>query len=122
LEEAIEKENPVGVVDTFVETLDLVSLDFIDNTIKSEGRPSFNSKVFLKTYFYSYLNGSRRLEKECKRNTELQWLTGKSVPNYHSISDFRKENLVAFKNTFKLFESFFKDAVLLSGKTLAIDD
>ncbi len=92
--------------------------------IKTEGRPSYNPKVLLKLYFYGYLNGlrsSRRLEKECKRNIELQWLMQKLIPNYHTISDFRKENPQALKNTFKLFVLFLKDMGLVSGHTVAID-
>ena len=124
LEDAIEKDNPVRVIEAFVEALDLTSLNFTVKKVQSEGRPAFNPKVFLKLYFYGYVNGvrsSRRLEKECKRNIELQWLLGKLVPNYHSISDFRKDNPVALKNTFKLFVIFLKDASLLSGTTVAID-
>jgi len=124
MEDSIEKDNSVRVVEAFVEALELKTLHFAIADIKSEGRPSFNPKVFLKIYFYGYLNGirsSRRLEKECKRNIELQWLTGKLMPNYHSISDFRKHNPTALKNTFKLFVSFLKDADLVSGKIVAVD-
>jgi transposase len=124
LEDAIENDNPVRVIEAFVEALDLPSLNFIIKKMQAEGRPAFNPKVFLKIYFYGYVNGirsSRRLEKECKRNIELQWLIGKLVPNYHSIADFRKENPQALKNTFKLFVSFLKDASLVSGNTIAID-
>lgn len=124
LEDLIEKENPVRFIEAFVEKLDLQQLHFIVKEIQSEGRPGFNPKAFLKLYFYGYLNGirsSRRLEKECKRNIELHWLMGKLIPNYHSIADFRKENAVALKNTFKLFVSFLKDADLISGKTVAVD-
>jgi len=61
------------------------------------------------------------LEKETFRNIEMQWLLEAIRPNYHSISDFRKNNPVALKNTFKLFVSFLKDADLIGGETIAID-
>ena len=124
LDDLIENENPVRFVEAFAEKLELSKLGFKIKEIKSEGRPSFDSKVFLKIYFYGYLNGirsSRRLEKECKRNVELQWLVSKLIPNYHSIADFRKENSQALRNTFKLFVSFLKDADLLTGRTVAVD-
>jgi transposase len=124
LDEEIEQDNTVRFVDAFVEKLDLTELGFVVNEIKSEGRPAFNPKVFLKIYLYGYLNGlrsSRRLEKECKRNIEMQWLTGKLIPNYHSIADFRKVNATALKNTFKLFVLFLKDADLITGKVIAVD-
>lgn len=124
LDDLIEQENAVRFIDVFVEKLDLSQLNFNYKTTKTEGRPAFNPKVFLKLYFYGYLNGirsSRRLEKECKRNIELQWLIGKLIPNYHTIADFRKENPIALRNTFKLFVSFLKDADLVAGNTVAID-
>jgi transposase len=42
-----------------------VALGFKIQTLKTEGRPSFDTKVFLKIYLYGYLNGLRRkLEKK----------------------------------------------------------
>jgi transposase len=79
LEECIEKDNPVRFVDAFVDQLELPKLGFIVSDIKTEGRPPFNPKVFLKLYLYGYLNGvrsSRRLEKETIRNVEVHWLLG----------------------------------------------
>ena len=73
---------------------------------------------------YGYLNrlrSSRKLEKECARNIEIQWLLCGLVPNYHSISDFRKQNPKGLKKLFKLFVLFLKDADLIAGETLAID-
>ena len=124
LEETISQDNPVRFIDAFVEHISLQSLGFTAQTIKTEGRPSFDSKVFLKIYLYGYLNGirsSRKLEKECVRNLELQWLLTAICPNYHSISDFRKGNPGALKKLFKLFVSFLKDADLIAGQTIAID-
>jgi transposase len=124
LEEAIEKDNPVRVVEAFVEHLDLSQSGFAVSETKIEGRPAFEPKVFLKLYLYGYLNGlrsSRRLEKESIRNIELQWLLCGLQPNYHSIADFRKINPKALKNTFKLFVLFLKDADLVAGEVVAID-
>jgi transposase len=76
-------------------------------------------------YLYGYLKGvrsGRDLEKECLRNVEMQWLLEGIRPNYQSITDFRKNNPIASKNTFKLFVSLLKDADLISGETIAIDD
>jgi transposase len=124
LEDTISPDNQVRFIDAFVENIDLPKLDFAIKTLKTEGRPSFNSKVFLKMYLYGYLNGirsGRDLEKECFRNIEMQWLLEDIRPNYHSITDFRKNNPTALKNTFKLFVSFLKGADLIGCKTIAID-
>ena len=124
LEDKITQENPVRFIDAFVENISLEPLGFTVQTLKKEGRPSFDTKVFLKIYLYGYLNGlrsSRKLEKECIRNIELQWLLCAIAPNYHSISDFRKDNPTGIKKIFKLFVLFLKDADLIAGETIAID-
>ena len=124
LEDPISKDNPIRFIDAFVENIDLKTLGFELRTLKKEGRPSFDTKIFLKIYLYGYLNGlrsSRKLEKECLRNIELQWLLCGLLPNYHSISDFRKDNPSSLKKLFKVFVSFLKDADLIAGETIAID-
>lgn len=124
LEELIMKDNPVRFVDAFVEHLDLRKLGFEVSVSKTEGRPAFDSKVFLKLYFYGYINGlrsSRRLERECVRNLEVQWLLNSLQPNYHTIADFRKNNAEALQSTFKLFVGFLRDADLVAGNVVAID-
>ena len=124
LEDTISQDNPVRFIDAFVNTIDLERLGFQEKVLKSEGRPSFDALVFLKIYLYGYSNGirsSRRLEKECLRNLEMQWLTETLRPNYHSIADFRKDNPEALQQLFKLFVSFLKETDLISGKTIAID-
>ena len=124
LEDSISEDNSVRFVDAFVENIDLKALGFELQTLKTEGRPSFNTQTFLKIYLYGYLNGlrsSRKLERECVRNIELQWLLFGLVPNYHSISDFRKDNPSGLKKLFKVFVSFLKDADLIAGEIIAID-
>jgi transposase len=66
LESSISTDNPIRFIDAFVEHIDLKALGFEVQTLKTEGRPSFDTKIFLKLYLYGYLNGlrsSRKLEK-----------------------------------------------------------
>ena len=87
LEDTIAADNPVRFIDAFVSSIDLEKIGFTLKLLKTEGRPSFATPVFLKIYLYGYLNGirsSRRLEKECLRNIEMQWLNEAICPNYHS--------------------------------------
>ena len=124
LEDKITADNPVRFIESFVNHIDFERIGFQSKVLKKEGRPSFTIVVFLKLYLYGYLNGvrsSRRLEKECFRNIEVQWLLEDIRPNYHSIADFRKDNPKALKQLFKLFVSFLKDAELIAGETIAID-
>lgn len=124
LEDKISTDNPVRFIEAFVNHIDFKKIGFQSKVLKTEGRPGFATAVFLKLYLYGYLNGvrsSRRLEKECFRNIELQWLLEDIRPNYHSIADFRKDNPKALKQLFKLFVSFLKNADLIAGETIAID-
>ena len=95
LEEKIATDNPVRFIEAFVHHIDVLKVGFQPKVLKAEGRPGFKIELFLKLYLYGYLNGirsSRRLEKECFRNIELQWLLEYLCPNYHTIVDFRKDN------------------------------
>lgn len=124
LEDFISTDNAVRFIDAFVQELDLHKLTFKVQTLKNEGRPSFESKVFLKLYLYGYLNGirsCRKLETECLRNLEVQWLLHGMTPNYHSINNFRKDNPTALRNLFKLFVLFLKHCNLIGAETIAID-
>jgi transposase len=124
MEEFIGKDNVVRFIDAFVAHLELDKLGFVIPNEKTEGRPAFNPKVFLKLYFYGYLNGirsSRKLEKEAIHNVEVHWLLAGLAPNYHTIADFRKTNPYALKATFKLFVLFLKDADLITGEVVAMD-
>lgn len=124
LEDFISANHEVRFLDAFVHELDLQKLGFQIQTLKKEGRPSYQTSVFLKVYLYGYINGirsSRKLAKECNRNIELQWLLHGMNPNYHSISDFRKDNPEALRKLFKVFVSFLKNEKLVDGKVVAID-
>ena len=124
LESAIGPENVVRLIDAFAEKLDLKRLGFTIRNLNDQGRPAFESRVFVKLYFYGYMNGlrsSRALEKDCVRNIEVQWLIGRLTPNYHTIADFRKDNPKALRQTFRLFVSFLKNADLIDGTIIAID-
>jgi transposase len=93
LEDWVEEDNPVRVIDIFVDELDLGGLGFGRAAPEATGRPGYHPSVLLKLYIYGYLNrvqSSRRLEREAGRNVEVMWLTGRLVPDHKTIADFRK--------------------------------
>src|SRR5580692_3204718 len=78
LEDWIGEDNPVRVIEAFVEELDLAELGFDGVDPEATGRPSYHPSVLLKLYIYGYLNrvqSSRRLEYEAGRNVEVMWLS-----------------------------------------------
>src|SRR5450432_1883671 len=124
LEDQVSKENPVRLMDAFIDKLDLSKLGFTNTVHKSEGRPPYAPAVLLKLYLYGYLNkirSSRKLEKECSRNLELQWLLESLMPNYHTIANFRKVHATPLQAMFRLYVQFLGDAGLLGKTTIGID-
>ena len=124
LEDQVATDNPVRLIDAFIDKLDLAKMGFTNTVHKSEGRPPYAAGVLLKLYLYGYLNkirSSRKLEKECSRNRELEWLMQNLQPNYHTIADFRKVHAASLKSIFRLYVQFLGDAGLLSKTTIGID-
>ena len=87
LEDQVAADDSVRLIDAFIDKLDLQKSGFQKIVYNSEGRPPYAPQVFLKLYLYGYLNkirSSRKLERECSRNVELQWLLQNLAPNYHT--------------------------------------
>ena len=123
-DDQVSVDNAARLMDTFIDKLDLQKLGFTRTIHKSEGRPPYDPAVLLKLYLYGYLNkirSSRKLQKECSRNIELQWLLHGLQPNYHTIADFRKEHSLPLQSMFILYVYFLSDAGLLGKTTIAID-
>src|SRR5258705_13738976 len=94
LDDYVAEDNPVRVIDVFVDELDLGALGFDGVIPEATGRPAYHPGALLKIYVYGYINqiaSSRRLERETHRNVELMWLTGRLTPDFKTIADFRKE-------------------------------
>jgi transposase len=122
LEDWICEDNPVRVIDAFVEELDLAELKFCGVDPEATGRPSYHP--LLKLYIYGYLNrvqSSRRLERESGRNVEVMWLTGRLVPDHKTIADFRKDNGPAIRKVCVQFVALCRQMGLLTKASVAID-
>ena len=124
LDEYIAEDNPVRVVDVFVDELDLKELGFDGAEPESTGRPAYHPAALLKIYIYGYLNrvqSSRRLEREAQRNVELIWLTGRLAPDFKTIADFRKDNGPAIRRVCREFVLLCRNLNLFSDALVAID-
>jgi len=90
LDDYVGEDNPVRVIDIFVDELNLIELGFNAATPAATGRPGYHPAVFLKVYLYGYLNriqSSRRLERETQHNVEMMWLTRRLTPDFKTIAD-----------------------------------
>src|SRR5580704_9524831 len=124
LDDYIAEDNPVRVIDVFIDELDLRELGFEGTQPEVTGRPAYHPGSLLKIYIYGYLNriqSSRRLERETQRNVELIWLTGRLTPDFKTIADFRKDNGKAIRSVCREFIVLCRDLKLFSEAIVAID-
>lgn len=136
-EALIAPDNPVRVIDAFVDALPLDQLGFSGTLDNVMGAASYDPADLIKIYFYGYFNrirSSRMLERECGRNIEMMWLIGSLTPCFRTIAGFRtykKEDRetgkvlfnhrTALKKVFHLFNQFLKSQDLLGLETIALD-
>ena len=123
LDDYVGEDNPVRVIDVFVDDLDISGLGFKAEPAAT-GRPGYDPRTMLKLYVYGYLSreqSSRRLEQAAQRNLEAMWLTGRLAPDFKTIADFRKDNPEAIRLVCREFVMLCKKLNLLSEKLVAID-
>ena len=124
LEDYVADDNPVRVIDVFVGELDLSRLGFAGMSPQATGRPGYHPSTLLKIYLYGYLNriqSSRRLERETQRNVELMWLTGRLMPDFKTIANFRKDNGPAIRSVCRQFIVLCRQLDLFSQAVVAVD-
>jgi|SRR6185437_6954827 transposase len=123
LSDGIAADNPVRVIDAFVDALDLAELGFEVEPAET-GRPAYHPAALLKLYIYGYLNrvqSSRRLEREAGHNVELMWLLGRLVPDHKTVADFRKDNGGSIRQVCARFVELCREMGLLAKASVAID-
>lgn len=123
LDETVEADNPVRIIDAFVDSLPLEEFGFRMN-YREEGRPAYHPADLLKLYIYGYQNrirSSRALEAECKRNIELFWLLKELRPDHNTINRFRKDNPEAIRQVFRATVKTAQNLNLIGGALLAGD-
>jgi len=124
LDDFVGEENPVRVIDAYVDSLPLEELGFQVYSGSKAGQKPYRRQELLKLYLYCYMNSirsSRKMETETKRNIELMWLTGKLQPDHGTLSAFMKSNQTAIKKLFKEFTLMLKGFGLIDGQLVAID-
>ena len=124
LDDYVAEDNPVRVVEAFVEELVLRTLGFKSIDPAETGRPAYHPSVLLKLYIYGYLNriqSTRRLEMEAQRNVELMWLTQNLKPDFKTIANFRHQNGSAVRKVCRQFIEMCRQLDLFAHALVAID-
>jgi transposase len=124
LDDYVSEDNPVRVIEVFLDELDLAGLGFAGVVPEVTGRPAYHPATLLKIYLYGYLNriqSSRRLERESQRNIEMMWLTGRLMPDFKTIADFRHDNGPAICSACAQFVVLCRQFNLFTRAVVAID-
>jgi transposase len=124
LDDYVDEDNPVRVIEAFIDALDLGELGFVGMVPAVTGRPAYHPSSMLKIYLYGYLNrvqSSRRLEREAGRNIELMWLTGRLTPDFKTIANFRRDNGPGIGAVCSQFVVLCRKLGLFSAAVVAID-
>lgn len=132
LEDLIAPDNMVRVIDAFIDVLDFEQLGFAPIQTKKTGAPAYHPALLMRIYLYGYLNrirSSRKLEAECVRNIEMQWLCESQTPCYHTIATFRTykndetkiNHRKALKEVFRALNRFLNGEGLFGKETVATD-
>ena len=103
LEDWITKDHPSRFIREFIESLNMKEMGFKVET-NEEGRPYYSSDLLLKVWIYGYfhrIRSTRQLEKQCKENISLIWLTGMNYPDHNTIWRFWNENKIRLREIFK---------------------
>jgi transposase len=124
LDEVVGRDDPVRVIDAFVDALDLGELGFSKVAAEDMGRPPYAPGDLLKLYIYGYLHrvrASRRLAAEASRNVQVMWLLNRLTPSFKTIADFRKDHAKGIVGVCRAFIRFCREQSLFGGELLAID-
>ena len=125
LDEYVSEDNPVRVIDVFVDELDLKALGFAGVVPEATGRPGYHPALLLKIYVYGYINqiaSSRRLEREAQRNVEMMWLAQRLAPDFKTIADFRRDNGPAIRAACRQFIALCRRLELFAHAVAAMAD
>lgn len=98
--EEISQSDPVRVVDSIVENLDLK--DF-RKLYKEKGRCPYHPKMMLKIILYSYMNNvysCRKIERQVQRDIHYIWLAAQERPDFVTINRFRNRVKDEINNIF----------------------
>jgi transposase len=97
VERLISEDHPARAIWRPVGCLDLSRFyEGILSSAEEGGRPAFDPQLLISLWVYAYSQGmgsAREVARRCEYDPAFQWLTGLDEVNYHTLADFRVEQL-----------------------------
>ena len=110
------------VRNTVCEALDLSTI--LDCYSEERGYPPYHPTMMTAVLLYAYCQGiypSRRIAKACRERVDFMAVTGMQMPDFRTISDFRKRHLVALEELFVQVLRLCQQAGLVKLGHVALD-
>jgi transposase len=88
------------------------------------GYPPYHPRMMVTLLLYSYCNGvfsSRRIQQRCQRDAAYRVIVGADVPDFRTISDFRKIHLKALCGLFLQVLGLCREAGLVKLGHVSLD-
>lgn len=118
VEQLIPGEHPARAIWEFLGKVELSAFESEIQVYEgSRGRAAYEPRLLISLWLYSYSRGvasGREIARLCEIDPAYQWLTGLSVVNYHSLTDFRVQHEVALRRLFVQSLAVLSQAGLVS--------
>jgi transposase len=91
---------------------------------EERGFPPFHPRMMVALLLYGYCMGvysSRRIQKRCERDAAYRVIVGDDVPNFRTISDFRKLHLAELQRLFVEVLKLCAEAGLVKVGLVSLD-
>ena len=91
---------------------------------EDRGFPPYHPRLLVTLLLYSYCLGtysSRRIQKLCERDAAYRVIVAHDVPNFRTISDFRKDHLTALQGLFVQVLKLCREAGLVKVGLVSLD-
>jgi transposase len=100
LDENLPPDHKARLIWAFVEGLDLSAMYAKIRAVEGQaGQPTIDPRIVLALWLLATTDGvgsARALDRLCGEHIAYRWLCGGVGTNYHTLSDFRVQNRVAF--------------------------
>jgi transposase len=103
VDEWVGPDHPARFVRDFVDSLDLDALGFRVRDSQM-GRPHYGADLLLKVWLYGYLSrirSTRQLERGCREQMGLIWLTTMQTPDHNTLWRFWLDNKKSLRQVFR---------------------